>query len=125
MPAIAVRAINPAGAVALKLRVAVLMLFPISMLLPDILHYLLWRPETLSLEYSARHLFNPLRTLVNWQRVESLDWVSVPFTLGLIGLLAYVPLIRLGMDVAAEAAPTDRQGSETEAKEPGRADVIY
>ena len=61
------RLLRPARAASLQLRVAVLLLLPLSMLLPDVIYYVLWQPDVLDLSYSARHLVNPFRTLANWQ----------------------------------------------------------
>jgi hypothetical protein len=125
LPAAVVRFRQPAAASSLKLRVAVLLLLPISLLLPDLAYYIVWRPEALSLNYSARHLLNPLRTLANWPRVEANQWLSLPFALGITGLLAYAALIHLGMTTTGQVAPTDPRRAAAEAGEPGSADVLY
>ena len=88
-----------------KLRVAMLLLLPLSLVLPDIIYYVLWRPEVLDLGFARRHLINPFRTLANWGFVESSQWSVVPFALGLAGLLAYLALIQLGARMTAEDAP--------------------
>jgi hypothetical protein len=62
-------------------------------LLPDILYYVLWRPDALDLSYSGRHLLNPLRTLFNWEIVERRGWEMFPLLCGALGLIAYVALI--------------------------------
>jgi len=107
----------------LKLRVIILLLVPISMLLPDVIHYVVWRPEILDLSYSARHLINPLRTLANWSLVEMRQWTLVPFVLGMTGVVSYGALIVMGANVEAGAA--DRQRSAAAAGEPGSADATY
>lgn len=111
VPTFAFRFLRPASAASLKLRVAVLVLLPVSMLLPDIIHYLLWRPDVLDLSYSGRHLLNPMRTLANWNLVEAYQWVSVPFALGLTGVLAYLRLIQMGMRMTVQPAPIDPHSS--------------
>ncbi len=83
------RALKPLGVRTLYVRVAVLVLLPASMLLPDLVYYVLWRPEVLDLTYSARHLLNPIRTLSNWDVVETRHWHAVPSLLGFVGLLSY------------------------------------
>jgi hypothetical protein len=125
VPTFVYRALRPTRAASLKLRVAVLVLIPASLLLPDAVHYLLWQPDTLSLTYSARHLFNPFRTLANRNFVESAGWLLLPLALGLAGLLSYLALIHMGVSMNAEVAPTDPEGSAAEAGEPGSANVLY
>ena len=125
VPTFAVRFPRPDRRAAVKLRVAVLLLLPLAMLLPDIFYYVLWQPEVLDLSFSTRHLINPIRTLGNWGPVETAQWQSLPYALGLAGLLAYVALIYLGLTMMAEVAPTDRQGSAVQAGEHPSADVIY
>jgi hypothetical protein len=126
VPALAFRLLKPTDDTSsLKLRVVVLLLLPLSMLLPDIIHYVLWRPEVLDLKYSARHLLNPLRTLSNWSLVETRHWTSAPLILGMTGLLAYGALIVLGARVTVQPAPIDPRDSADAAGERGSADAIY
>jgi hypothetical protein len=94
------------------------------MVLPDIVHYLIVRPDVLDLSYSARHLFNPVRTLANWRIVEGNAWVWMPFAIGLTGLLAYGALIHRGRRTAEQPAPIDPQRRAAATGELGRADVI-
>jgi hypothetical protein len=108
-----------------ELRVAVLLLLPVSMLLPDILYYVLWRPDVLDLSFASRHLVNPMRTLANWNRVETRQWLSIPLALGLTGLLAYVALIVMGARETEEPVPIDSPSSTAAAGEPGSANVLY
>ena len=125
VPTFAFRFPRPDRRAAVRLRVAVLLSFPVAMLLPDILYYVLWQPEVLDLSYSTRHLVNPILTLANWSTVETAQWHSLPYALGIAGLLAYVALIYLGLTMMAEVAPTDRQGSAVKAGDHPSADVIY
>jgi hypothetical protein len=125
VPTFAFRFPTPDRRAALKLRVAVLLSLPLAMILPDIIHYVIWQPEVLDLSYSARHLVNPIRTLASWRTVETAQWHSLPYALGIAGLLAYVALIYLGLTVTAEVAPTDRRGSAVKAGEQPSADVLY
>jgi hypothetical protein len=124
VPTLAFRLFRPDRAPSLHLRVAVLVLVPAAMLLPDVIHYVLWRPEALSLGYSARHLINPLRTLANWGLVEARGWFPIPVALGLIGLFAYGALIHMGTRASVQPA-IDPRGSSAAAGEPGSADVLY
>jgi hypothetical protein len=125
VPAAAFRLMRPARAASFQLRAAVLMLLPIAMLLPDIIFYMLWQPAVFDLKYSARHLINPIRTLANWSVVETNHWLSIPFALGLTGLLAYLALIRMGTRMLVQPAPIDPHGSAAAAGEPGSANILY
>lgn len=125
VPVFAFRYWKPESRASLKLRVAVLLTMPLSMLLPDLLHYVLWQPEVLMLKYSARHLVNPIRTLANWHLVEAAGWMPLPFAMGLGGLLVYAALIYMATTVTAVAASSDTHGSALEAGEPDRANVLY
>jgi hypothetical protein len=125
VPTLAFRLRKSAGDASLRLRVVVLLLVPLSMLLPDVIHYVLWRPEVLDLSYSARHLLNPLRTLSSWSLVETRHWTSAPLILGMTGLLAYVALIVLGTRVTAQPARIDPRDSADAAGERGSADIVY
>ena len=119
------RALRPSRVEALKVRVVVLTTLPASLVLPDLLYYLLWQPNMLSLRYSARHLLNPLRTLANWDVVEAQAWTVVPLLAGLTGVVAYFVLIHLGMRMTRESAETDVDESAAATGEAGSADVIY
>ena len=123
VPTAFMRALHPARAESLRVRVVVLATLPAMLVLPDLLYYLLWRPDVLSLQYSRRHLLNPFRTLANWTAVEKEGWLAVPLLAGLTGLVAYLVLIRLGMRMSQE--PEVDLHDTTAAGEPGRADVLY
>jgi hypothetical protein len=126
VPTIMFRSRKPTGAASVQLRVAVLLLLPMSMLLPDIIHYVLWQPDVLDLTFGARHLVNPIRTLANWSFVESLGWFSAPLSMGLTGLLAYLALIHLGTRMTVPPATESyRSSSEEAAGEPGSAKALY
>jgi hypothetical protein len=118
------RASRPFGPAAFRLRVAVVGLLAASLLLPDIVYYILWQPEALDLRYGMRHLLNPLRTLANWRLVEAFGWTAVPLVLGITGLLAYVPLLHLSLEAEKEV-PADEPGPAPDTEEPRRVDAIY
>lgn len=103
VPTVVIRSIRP-RAPALHARVAILMLLFLSMVLPDIVYYLLWRPAVFNLNYSARHLLNPLRTLSNWQAVHVNGWVAVTLAVGVAGLIAYAMLLVMAARMAAREA---------------------
>ena len=122
VPTLAVRAARPDASASLILRVGILVLLTATMLLPDLLYYGLWRPDALSLQYSMRHLINPLRTLANWPVVEANGWWWMPTLLGLTGLLAYGVLIQLGRSMTAQ--PTLERPAPAAAGEPGRVHAV-
>ena len=78
---------------AFYIRVAVLVLFSASMVVPDVLYYIFAQPEFFSLAFSDRHLFNPLRTMANWRLVEMRGLYLMPAVIGAIGLLTYARLM--------------------------------
>jgi hypothetical protein len=78
---------------AFYIRVAVLVLFSASMVLPDVFYYIFARPEFFSLAFSDRHLFNPLRTIGDWRLVEMRGLYLVPAILGVMGVLTYAMLM--------------------------------
>ena len=121
VPAVVLRLVWP-GLTSFQLRVAVLLLVPLALLLPDLIYYVLWQPAVFNLSYSARHLINPFRTLANWGLVETKHGFSIPIMLSLTGLLAYATLIHLGME---RHVPIDSHGSAAAAGESGSADVLY
>ena len=123
VPTAFMRALHPARADSLRVRVVVLATLPAMLVLPDLLYYLLWRPDVFSLKYSGRHLLNPFRTLANWTVVETQGWLMVPLLAGLTGIVAYLVLIRLGIRMAQE--PEVDLPDATVAGEAGRADVLY
>ena len=46
--------------------------------------------------YFAYHVLSPVRTLANWPAAESQGFDDLAFILGLVGLVSYVALIRMG-----------------------------
>jgi hypothetical protein len=102
VPAFSLRVLAPARLTAFKLRVAILVFVALLVLLPDLVHYVLVRPDVLDLTFSSRHLVNPFRTLDNWRAVEGQQWLTGPFTMGMIGALAYLWLMVLGRKRATD-----------------------
>jgi hypothetical protein len=125
VPTFAVRLLAPERTGTLYLRVTILVLLPLALVLPDLIHYIVWQPESLSLRYSARHLLNPLRTLANWHIVERQGWLLVPLMIGVTGMVSYIGLIHLGNVVTAEAMRSDSRVRLPSAGESGSADVVY
>ena len=92
VPAVVLRWANPRLS-AFRVRIAILVLLSMSFVIPDVLYYLVADPDDFNLEYSSRHLVNPLRTIANWDTVARSDWYFVPFIFGAMGLLAYALLM--------------------------------
>lgn len=124
VPAVAFHWVKPRSWTSLHLRVGILLLFLLSLLLPDVLHYLIWQPDVLRLEFGARHLVNPLRSLANWRVIEAEQWFTIPAALGLLGFLAYGVLIVTGAQLANEQAATERQRAPAP-EEADSANVLY
>jgi hypothetical protein len=77
------------------IRVAILVLLSASLVIPDVLYYIVAQQDTFSLEYSNRHLFNPIRTIANWRLVEMGSLYLVPAIVGVMGVLAYATLMAM------------------------------
>jgi hypothetical protein len=92
VPAAAMRFLRP-GMPTHLVRIAILLLLAASMVLPDLLYFLFARPDRVDLAFSARHVFNPLRALMNWGALERAGLFGVPLVLGTTGLLSYVALM--------------------------------
>jgi hypothetical protein len=103
VPAYIGRRWMPARARPANLRVATFVLFPVVLLLPDILYYIVMGREFFNLDYSSRHLVNPFRTLANWSIVETNQWYMPAFLIGLIGLISYLGLIKMSARVNDDA----------------------
>jgi hypothetical protein len=78
------------------LRAEILLFFPILALAADLLQYALNPNLVFDGTYSGYHFLNPFRTLSNWSTVESYGWQYRPLVMGMIGLLAYLDLYRMG-----------------------------
>jgi hypothetical protein len=120
VPVLLFRAMRPYEAASFRLRVAVLVLLAMSVVVPDLLAYMLWQRDGLDLSFSLRHLVNPFRTLANI-RFTSKSYSALAELIGVTGVLAYVVLIRIGAGVTLDP---DRDDPETAAEEPGRANVL-
>ena len=95
IPAAVFRWLRP-NARSFYLRVAVLVFLSASMLLPDLLYYVIFRPDVFDFDFTRRHLFNPVRALANWREVVRQGWFVEPFVMGVLGLLSYWTLIVMG-----------------------------
>lgn len=112
IPTLVLRTVAAPRMTPLKLRVAILVFTALLVVLPDVVHYVVVRPDVLDLSFSTRHLVNPFRTLDNWQaHVERLQWQAVPFAMGMVGLGAYSALI-----VMSRLAPGVRRAEAARAR---------
>lgn len=125
IPTFLYRWARPRATATIKLRVALLLMLPVALVLPDILYYVLGQAAVFDLGFGRRHLINPFRTLANWGFVESSQWSVVPFTLGLAGFLAYLGIIQLGARTTAEEMSHPSPSSSIVEGEPGSADALY
>ena len=103
VPTYVARRAGPGRFRAAQLRVLAFLVFPVVMLLPDILYYLATRSSFFASEYSLRHVLNPLRTLSNWYVVEQNQWYIPALLLGLVGFASYLALMKLGQRANAGA----------------------
>lgn len=123
VPAVIVRLLAPERS-ALHVRLAVLMLVLAATLLPDVVYYVFWQPEVLSLNFSGRHLLNPVRSLANWDVIETYSSFVVPVVMGLTGLVTYFVLIQVGARTTTEAASV-HPPTAAAAEETGSANALY
>jgi hypothetical protein len=115
--------VAPMRATPLRLRVTVLVMVAAFSVLPDVVHYVLWRPEVLDLKFGVRHMLSPFRALGEWDRVEAKGWTSVAFVLGLTGVFAYLALMRLGAPPAEPSEPVVLHEVAPDSGETGRGNV--
>lgn len=101
-PAVVLRTLRPRTS-SFMVRIAILVLVAASLVVPDLLYYLLARPVTFSLTFGSRHLFNPFRTMLNWNRVESDHLMAVPQMIGFFGLLAYAAIMMMNRRATQDA----------------------
>jgi len=78
------------------LRAGILLFFPIVAISADLLLSFLTPGLIFNGSYSAYHILNPFRTLANWSYIQAQGWVWRPMFMGLIGLIAYLELFRMG-----------------------------
>jgi hypothetical protein len=78
------------------LRVAILLFFPIVAISADLFLYFLTPKLVFDGSYSFYHILNPFRTLYSWNQVIGQGWAWAVMVMGLIGLLCYLDLIRMG-----------------------------
>ena len=123
VPTLLFRLARPARPASLPLRAGLLLVLSLSLLLPDIIYFVLWPPDVLELKYAARHVINPFRTLANWESVEANGWLWLPTLLGLNGLASYWLLIQTGRRMTAR--PLKDAHAVAAAGEPGSAPAVH
>jgi hypothetical protein len=123
VPTLLFRLARPARPASLPLRAGLLLVLSLSLLLPDIIYFVLWPPDVLEFKYAARHVINPFRTLANWESVEANGWLWLPTLLGLSGLASYWLLIQTGRRLTAQ--PVSDAHAVAAAGEPGSAPAVH
>ena len=78
-----------------RIRVAILVLLSASLVIPDVLYYIVAEQDTFSLSFSNRHLLNPIRTIGEWRLVEMRALYAMPAILGVMGVLTYAILMAM------------------------------
>ena len=91
-PAVLLRLVRPRIS-TFYIRVAILVLLSASLVLPDVLYYIVAQENGFNLLYSTRHLINPLRTIANWSIVEARGLYLMPALVGVMGVLLYARLM--------------------------------
>jgi hypothetical protein len=104
VPACAGRMIFKARVKTPHLRVATLVFIPLVMLSADLIQYFLKSKTIFGNDFSIFHVLSPFRTLSSWRGVENLGWDLHVFAMGVIGLLSYVLLIRMGQHETTNAS---------------------
>jgi hypothetical protein len=92
VPAVLLRVMRP-RIHTFYIRVAILVLLSASLVLPDVVYYIVAQPDQFNLLYSYRHLLNPLRTIANWPLVEMRTLYLMPVIVGVMGVLLYARLM--------------------------------
>ena len=98
-----------------RLRVAILLMLAAALILPDVVYFVVWRPDFFDLGFSTRHLMNPFRTLVNWNLIEARQWWTVPALLGSLGLTSYLLLVWMGVRASGQQTREQRAPAAVDA----------
>jgi hypothetical protein len=95
VPALLVHRFSAAGLGSIHARGMVLFAILLSLILPDFLYYVLWRPEVFALNFEVRHLFSPVLPLFNWDTVQSNGWEVMPLIWAGVGVSSYLWMMRM------------------------------
>jgi hypothetical protein len=95
IPSLLVHRFAKAGLGPLHARGLILMLIFLSLVLPDLLYYILWRPEVFSVSFSARHLLSPVLPVFNWDSVQGNRWEFAPLLWAVVGVISYLLMLRV------------------------------
>jgi hypothetical protein len=115
MPALVLDHLERRGMRPFHARVTILVLVLLSLILPDVVYYVVWRPEVFRLDFEYRHLFNPLRTLANWDQVEMSGWQALPLIIASSGFVYYLALMMIAIRRRTSPEPSAASGIEAEA----------
>ena len=90
----------------LHARGIVLILVLLSLVLPDIVYYLLWRPEVFTISFGARHLFSPVLPLFDWDEVTStVGWQLAPIAWAVLGVVSYLGIMLISQGDERQLEP--------------------
>jgi hypothetical protein len=115
VPALFVHRFAKAGLGPIHARGLTLMLILMSLVLPDLLYYLLWRPEVFSISFSARHLLSPVLPVFNWNEVQANQWELGPLLWAAVGAMSYLWMLRVARRDSTPAEQVTTLGIATEA----------
>ena len=104
VPAFMMRYFQKARARTAYLRAGILLFFSVLSVSADLFNYLITPSKIFNWNFSAYHVLSPFRALFNWNQILSLGWEAGPIAMGLVGLLAYVGLVFLGLQEDRDAA---------------------
>jgi hypothetical protein len=96
IPTVVLRHAFPTRFRSAHLRGAILLFFAIAGFGASIVRYIAQPTLVFNLTLSPYDILNPFQTLGSWDAVENLSWQYRPMILGVIGLLMYLDLYRMG-----------------------------
>lgn len=96
VPAVLTRHIFKTKARTGYVRASILLFFPTVAVSADFFQYFFAPGRVFDGTFSAYHILNPFRALSNWPKVEELGWQWGTIVMGLIGIIAYLELYRMG-----------------------------
>jgi len=96
VPTVVLRRVFPNRFRSAHLRAAVLLFAAVAGFGANVVQYVMQPKLVFNLTFSPYHIMNPFQTLGNWDSVEHLGWQYRPMILGVIGLLMYLDLYRMG-----------------------------
>jgi hypothetical protein len=106
VPTLVVHRFADRGLGPLHARGLLLVLLLLSLVLPDIVYYLVWRPEAFTLTFDARHLFSPVLPIFNWDEVSpNVARELAPIAWAVLGVVSYLGIIAMSRDDGPQVQP--------------------